>query len=163
MTDEPTGMPGRGVQSFAGHSAIEGTLMHMQSTFPALIFCASLVMAGCSGAGFQVQQLPPNGYDQTLNYQFQAQVYSNAEGECMRMTVRVKALNKVYWKKPPPERLQLFDDDCMSPLRFERVQYYSADDAALVRLVGIEVSRFWSEYFRLEDELMGWLWREGVD
>ncbi|MEM8486675.1 MAG: hypothetical protein AAF564_14070 [Bacteroidota bacterium] len=108
-----------------------------------------------------MHQVPENGYEQTLNYQFQAQVHADEKGECQKIVIRVKPINKVYWKTPPPQRLQIYDDDCMAPVRFERLQYL-ARSGGMVRLNGIELSRFWSEQFRLEDELIGWLWREGI-
>ena len=126
-----------------------------------LLFVA-LILQSCSGPSFKRVQVPENGYDQTLNYQFQAQVYADSDGECQRITIRVKAINKVYWKTPPPDRLQLFDDDCNRPVRFERVQYLGDRGEGLRRLSGIEVSYFWSEQYRLQDELISWLWEEGI-
>ena len=123
-----------------------------------------LVLAGflpaCAGSGFTVSQVPDNGYDRTLNYQFQAQVHADPDGVCKQIVVRVRPLNKVYWKEPPPDRLSLYDDDCLSPVRFERVHYLAKD--GLVRLSGVEVNYFWSENFRLEDELVSWLWQKEI-
>ncbi len=124
------------------------------------ILVIALFLSSCSGPGLRMREVPRNGYEQTLNYQFQAQVFEDANGQCKRMIVRVRALNKIYWKKPPPDRLQLIDDDCLKPIRFEHVHYLSTEGDGLVRLSGPEVNRFWSEQFRLEDELIGWLWRE---
>ncbi len=127
-----------------------------------LLFIAGLLSA-CSGASDLVmREVPVNGFAQTLNYEFQAQVYENAQGQCKRMTVRVKPLNKVYWRTPPPDRLQLFDDDCYSPIRFERIQYIAGNAGGVVRLSGPQLNLFWSEQFRLQDELLGWLWRQGI-
>ncbi len=109
-----------------------------------------------------MREVPLHGFDQTLNFEFQAQVFENADGECKRLVVRVKPLNKVYWKTPPPDRLQLYDDNCFSPIRFERVQYLARDAGGIVRLSGPQVTLFWSEQFRLQDELLGWLWRQGI-
>ena len=125
-------------------------------------FTLTVMLQACSGPWLRVRNVPENGYAQTLNYQFQAQVHADENGVCRMMTVRVKPLNKVYSKQEPPDRLQLFDDDCSSPLRFERVQYISRETGKQVRLSGVEVSRFLSDYSRLEDELVGWLWRAGV-
>ena len=131
-----------------------------------LLIAAFLVLAfsiqACSGPWLQVRHVPENGYAQTINYQFQADVHDDDSGNCRMMVVRVKAINKMYSKQEPPPRLQLLDDDCTSPLRFERVQYLSRETGEHVRLSGIEVVRFLSDYSRLEDELIGWLWREGV-
>ena len=131
-----------------------------------LLFVILLVFAvflqACSGPWLRVRQVPEDGYEQTLHYQFQAQIHGDSDGQCKRMVVRVKALNKVYTKGEPPPRLRLFDDDCMSPLRFERVHYVSRQTGEHVRLSGSEVVHFFSEHIRLEDELIGWLWREGV-
>ena len=131
------------------------------------LIVALLVIAGflsaCSGTGgLKMHEVPANGYEHTLNYQFQAQVYSDDSGACKRIVVRVKPLNKLYWKKPPPDRLQLFDDDCLAPVRFERIQYLSKESRRVERLSGPEVAYFWSEYFRLQDELISWLWREEI-
>ena len=117
---------------------------------------------GCGETWLRVQQIPENGYGQTINYQFQAQVHADSLGACERMVVRVRPLNKHYTRGAPPSRLQLFDDDCMSPLRFERVQYLSEQKGGQVNLHGPEVIRFWSDNVRLENELIEWLWREGV-
>ncbi|MEZ4701460.1 MAG: hypothetical protein R2834_14075 [Rhodothermales bacterium] len=120
-------------------------------------------LSACSGAaGLTIRDVPANGYDQTLNYEFQAQVYEDAQGKCKRMVVRVRPINKVYWKTPPPDRLQLYDDDCYSPIRFERIQYLAGGAGGIVRLSGPQVNLFWSEQFRLQDELLGWLWRQGI-
>ncbi len=119
-------------------------------------------MQACSGPWLRVRHVPEDGYQQTINYQFQARVHDDDDGICRMMVVRVKALNKMYSKQEPPPRLQLFDDDCASPLRFERVQYVATETGEHVRLSGTDVVRFLSDYSRLEDELIGWLWREGV-
>ena len=84
--------------------ALEGPL------FAILLVFAAFLQA-CSGPWLRVRQVPEDGYKQTLNYQFQAQVHSDSLGECKMMVVRVKALNKFYTKGAPPPRLQLFDDD----------------------------------------------------
>ena len=127
-----------------------------------IIMLAVLVQACSAGPGFKRTQVPSNGYDHTLNYQFQAQVFADSEGDCQRIVVKVKPLNKVYWKTPPPDRLQLFDDDCNSPVRFERIQYLGEQGEGLRRLSGIEITYFWSDQFRLQDELISWLWDEGI-
>lgn len=123
-----------------------------------------LLLAGalpaCAGSAFTINQVPENGYDRTLNFQFQAQVHQDEDGRCKQIVVRVRPLNKMYWKKPPPDRLQLFDDDCLSPVRFERVNYLARD--GMVQLSGVEVNYFWSENFRLEDELVSWLWQKEI-
>ena len=124
------------------------------------LFTFALLFSACGSAGLRVQHVPDHGYEQTLNYQFQAQVFRDAAGQCRKLIVRVRPLNKIYWRAPPPERLQMYDDDCLSPVRFERVHYLASD--GLIRLNGIEVSYFFSENFRLEDELIGWLWRSGI-
>ena len=120
------------------------------------------LLPGCSETWLRVQNIPEDGFTRTLNYQFQARVHADSLGECQMMVVRVKPLNKMYSKDEPPPRLQLFDDDCMSPLRFERVHYVSKDNGAHIRLSGLEVNHFMSNNFRLEGELIGWLWRAGV-
>lgn len=125
-----------------------------------ILVVLSLTFLGCGSSALRVHYVPDNGYEHTLNYQFQAQVHTDAAGQCRKLVVRVRPLNKVYWRDPPPDRLQLYDDDCLSPVRFERVHYLAPD--GLVRLNGIEVSYFFSENFRLEDELIGWLWRSGI-
>ena len=124
-----------------------------------LLFAGFFVLQACSGPWLQVRQVPEDGYEQTLHYQFQAQVHGDAEGNCKRMVVRVKAFNS---KVDPPPRLQLFDDDCMSPVRFERAQYVSKETGEHIRLSGPAVFHFLSDHIRLEDELIGWLWRAGV-
>ncbi len=129
--------------------------------FTTLLIFTGLIPA-CSGPGFRMHQVPEHGYDQTLNYQFQAQVHADLEGRCKQIIVRVRPLNKVYWRKPPPDRLQLFDDNCFSPVRFERVHYISKRTGQSVRLSGREVIQFMSEYSHLENELIGWLWRKGI-
>ena len=143
------------------HTPILILLVHVNIRILVLLpTAACALIVGCSGPSLQLQQFPDNGYAQTLNYQFQAQVHTDSEGRCKKMSVRVRPLNKVYWKEPPPERLQLFDDDCMSPVRFERIHYINNE--GIVQLSGPEITQFWSSYFRLEDELVGWLWREGI-
>ena len=44
----------------------------------------------------------------------------------------------------------------------ERVHYLSRQTGEHVRLSSPDVVHFLSEHLRLEDELIGWLWREGV-
>jgi hypothetical protein len=122
----------------------------------------SVSIQGCSGPWLRVRHVPEDGFAQTLNYEFQAEVHDDESGRCRMMVVHVKALNKVYSKQAPPARLQLFDDDCNSPLRFERVQYVSMETGKQVRLHDTDVVRFLADYSRLENELVGWLWREGV-
>ena len=139
--------------------------MRISCALGGLVFAVLLVfvLQACSGPWLQVRQVPENGYEQTLHYQFQAQVHGDSLGACKMLVVRVKALNKVYTRgDAPPPRLKLFDDDCMSPLRFERVHYLSKETGEPVRLSGPAVIHFLSEHIRLEDELIGWLWREGV-
>ena len=109
-----------------------------------------------------MQQVPHNGYASTIHYRFQAQVYKDNDGECKRMVIRVRPLNKVYWREAPPDRLQLFDDDCLNPVRFERATFITIDTREPVQLFGPELNNFWSTQYRLQDELIGWLWREGV-
>lgn len=116
----------------------------------------------CSGPWLRVSQVPEDGYEQTLHYQFQARVHADSLGTCKMMVVRVRALNKIYTKEEPPPRLRLFDDDCISPVRFERVHYVSKQTGEHIRLSGPAVFLFFSEHVRLEDEVIGWLWREGV-
>ncbi len=140
--------------------------MKMPHCCAGLLFIGALVLvgslSGCSRAWLRVQQVPQNGFAQTLNYQFQAQVHADSSGHCRMMTVQVKPLNKVYSSGEPPSRLQLFDDDCASPVRFERAQFVSKETGEHVRLSGSEVYRFLSNYTRLENELIGWLWRAGI-
>lgn len=126
-----------------------------------LLIAVLIALEACSGPWVSVRNVPEDGYEQTVNYQFQAQVHSDDSGTCKMMVVRVKALSKLYTRQEPPSRLQLFDDDCTSPLRFERVSYLSKEGGQ-VRLSGIDVVHFLGQYSRLEDELVGWLWREGV-
>ncbi|MGH8223632.1 MAG: hypothetical protein ACREQZ_11730 [Woeseiaceae bacterium] len=121
-----------------------------------------VAMQACSGAWLRVRYVPEDGFAQTINYEFQAEVHDDEGGRCRMMVVHVKALNRAYAKQEPPPRLQLFDDDCDSPLRFERVQYISMETGEQVRLHGSDVRRFLADHSRLEDELVGWLWREGV-
>ncbi|ARA93157.1 MAG: hypothetical protein D6685_05745 [Bacteroidetes bacterium] len=121
----------------------------------------AVVLSSCSGAWLNVRRIPEDGYVRTFNYQFQAQVHADDAGVCKHMVVRVKPLNKMYSEGEPPSRLQLFDDDCLSPFRFERAEYYSREGMP-VRLFGTEVVRFLNEFQHLESELVGWLWREGV-
>ncbi len=125
-----------------------------------LVIALSLGVVHCSGSGLQHRQLPEDQYAQTLNFQFQAQIFEDGEGRCKSFSVRVRPVNKLYLRDAPPDRLQIFDDDCLSPVLFERVQYVS--DGGVVLLSGSEVSRFMSTHFRLESELVGWLWQEGI-
>lgn len=106
--------------------------------------------------------MPADGFAQTINYELRADVHDDESGRCRMLVVHVRALNKVYSKQEPPPRLQLFDDDCNPPLRFERVQYVSMETGKQVRLHDKDVVRFLANYSRLEDELVGWLWRQGV-
>jgi len=106
--------------------------------------------------------VPEDGFAQSINYEFKADVHDDERGRCRMMVVYVRAINKVYSKEEPPPRLELFDDDCNSPLRFERVQYISMDTGEQVRLSGTHVVRFLADYSHLMDELVGWLWRAGV-
>lgn len=128
----------------------------------ALLVVIAVSLQACSGAWLRINHVPEDGYERTLNYQFQAQVHSDSLGNCRMMMVRVKALNKMYSKQEPPPRLQLFDDDCMSPLRFERVHYVSKQTGEHIRLSGTDVVHFFSDNARLESELIEWLWYEGV-
>ena len=128
----------------------------------AILLGIGLSLQGCSDPWLRMHRVPENGYEQTRNYQFQAQVHADESGECKMMVVRVRPLNKLYSKGEPPSRLQLFDDDCMSPLRFERAHYISKQTGGQVNLHGSEMVHFWSDNVRLESELIEWLWREGV-
>ena len=125
-----------------------------------LVLAVSL--QACSGPWLRVRHVPKDGFAQTINYEFRAEVHDDESGRCRMMVVHVRALNKVYSRQEPPPRLQLFDDDCKSPLRFERVQYVSMETGEQVRLHDRDVVRFLADYSRLADELVGWLWREGV-
>ena len=128
----------------------------------AILFGIGLLLQGCSEPWLRVQQVPENGYSRTINYQFQAQVHADSVGSCERIVVRVRPINKRYTRGAPPSRLRLFDDDCSSPVRFERVQYLSERTGEQVSLHGPEIFRFWGDNARLENELVEWLWREGV-
>lgn len=129
---------------------------------PAILCLLALGLQACaSSGGGSVRQVPENGYEQTQNYQFQAQVHADSTGRCQRIVIRVEALSKLYTRGKPPSRLQLIDEDCYSPVRFESARYLS-DRGNVVQLSGTEVDRFLSQNSRLEDELIGWLWREGV-
>ena len=121
-----------------------------------------LFLQACSGPWLQVRQVPEDGYEQTLHFEFQAQVHGDSLGNCKMMVVRVKAHSKVYSEAVLPPRLQLFDDDCISPVRFERVHYISRETGEHIRLSGPAVIHFLSDHIRLEDELIGWLWRAGI-
>jgi hypothetical protein len=135
--------------------ALDGPLI------PAFLFL-SVSLQACSGPWLRVRHVPQDGFAQTITYEFRAEVHDDEGGRCRLLVVHVRALNKVYSKGEPPPRLQLFDDDCKSPLRFERVQYISMETGEQVRLHATEVVRFLAEYSRLMDELTGWLWRAGV-
>ncbi len=135
-------------------------------TFERLIVVSFLVVAillpGCASTGSQIQRVPENGYEETNNYRFQAEVHMDEDSTCQQIRVRVEALNKLYLREKPPARLQLFDDDCQRPIQFDRVNYLSEETGAPVSLEGSDVERFWSENERLQHELMGWLSRAGV-
>lgn len=120
-------------------------------------------LLACGGkAWLSVRHVPENGYEETLNYRFRATVHADSLDNCRTMSVEVRPINKVYRGGAPPSRLQLFDDDCRDPVRFERAQFIT-ESGEPVRLSGSEVNRFLSDFVRLEDELMGWLWRAGVN
>ena len=119
------------------------------------------VLSACSGSGLRVEHVPSDGYFRTINYQFQAQLHLDETGRCRKMVVRVRPLNKGYSEGEPPPRLQFFDDDCASPLRFERAQFVSREGTQ-VQLYGTEVTRYLGQFNHLENELVGWLWREGM-
>jgi|GEM_PF-6862512 len=125
------------------------------------VFVLAALLTSCSGPGFTVTQFPENGYAQTINYQFQATMRSDSDGDCEQLVVRVRALSKMYSGNQPPDRLQLFDDDCHLPLRFERINYIDRVTNEPVRLSGPEVNRFWSDYSRIEGEMIDWLFKEG--
>lgn len=134
---------------------IDGLLVAM----PCLV---ALLMSACVSSGSaSVRQVPENGYDHTQNYRFQARVHADSLGQCQRIVVRVEALNKLYTKDRPPYRLQLIDENCYSPVRFENARYVS-DNGAPVQLSGTEVDRFLDNNVTLENDLMSWLWHEGV-
>ena len=123
----------------------------------------AVALSACGGSSWlRVRHVPENGYAETLNYQFRASVYADSLGNCQMLTVQVRPISKLYSGDEPPDRLQLFDDDCRSPVRFERAQYISRETGESVRLSGTQVNRFLGDFVRLEDELMGWLWRAGV-
>ena len=126
-----------------------------------LLGAGAFVLQACSGSGLRVQHVPSDGFVRTINYQFQAKLHLDETGRCRNMVIRVRPLNKGYSEGEPPPRLQLFDDDCTSPLRFERAQFVSREGVQ-VQLYGIEVTRYLGQFNHLENELVGWLWREGV-
>ena len=120
------------------------------------------LLSACGGDSWlRARYVPENGYAETLNYRFRATVHADSLDNCRTMSVEVRPINKVYSGGAPPSRLQLFDDDCRSPVRFERAQFIS-ESGQPVRLSGSEVNRFLSNFVRLEDELIGWLWRAGI-
>lgn len=127
-----------------------------------LLFLLLLLQSSCKGPGFTITNLPENGYAQTINYQFQATIRSDADGDCKQLIVRVRPLSKMYSGDQPPDRLQLYDDDCHMPLRFERINYIERETSEPIRLSGPEVNRFWSQYSRMEGEMIEWLWQSGV-
>lgn len=133
------------------------------AVWPAVLWAVAMLLPACSGHGYRMQEVPEQGYEQTLNYQFQAQVFSDEEGECKRVVVRVRPLNKGYVTEPPPNRLQLIDEDCFRPIQFERAQYLSRQNGGLVRLNGPEVANFLGSQVRLSNELYDWLWRAGIN
>lgn len=128
----------------------------------ALLTALVLLLQACSGSGLHVKELPESGYAKTINYQFQAAVHFDSLGTCRQMSVRVKPISKGYAYDKPPDRLQLFDDDCTRPVKFDRVQYLSNRTGELVRLSGIDLEVFWDEFARLQFELMDWLFQEGA-
>ena len=136
--------------------------MRTSDVLSGLLFAILFGFAACSGPWLQVRQVPEEGYEQTLHYQFQAQIHDDADGQCKMLAVRVKPFSTFYRAGQLPPRLELYDDDCMSPLRFERVHYISIETGEHIRLSGSAVIQFLSEHIRLEDELIGWLWRQGV-
>ena len=129
-------------------------------------YCILLILlvglSSCTGAGNSVTFVPENGYAKTLNYQFQATIRATGEGECQQIIVRVRPLNKMYSGDQPPDRLQLIDDDCNLPVRFERVNYIERRTSNPVRLTGFEVNRFWIANSKMETEMTEWLWRSGI-
>lgn len=127
-----------------------------------LFVCFVGLLAGCSGAGRSMSTVPENGYENTLNYQVQAQVFSDDEGKCTRVTVKVRPQNKLYGENMPPSRLQLIDDDCLPPIHFERIEYTDRNSGDFVRLSGPEIAQFWSRFYNMESEITQWLWQEGV-
>jgi hypothetical protein len=143
-------------------TAVSAVLHALVGPLIASFLVLSLSIQACSRPWLRVRHVPADGFAQTINYEFQAQVHDDESGRCRMMVVHVKALSKLYSKQEPPPRLQLFDDDCDSPLRFERVQYVSMETGEQVRLHGRDVVRFLADYSRLADELVGWLWRAGV-
>jgi hypothetical protein len=128
-----------------------------------IIPCLLLLVQGCASSNSgSFRQVPENGYEHTTNYRFQAQVHTDAQNRCQRIVIRVRAVNKVYTRgQQPPYRLQLADEDCNSPVRFENARYIS-EEGTIVQLSGNEVDRFLGENTQLENELISWLWREGV-
>ena len=127
-----------------------------------MLLILGTLIQGCKSSGITSHQVPENGFAQSLNYQFQAKVHADEEGTCRRLVVLVRPINKLYSREAPPERLQLFDDDCLSPVRFERIYYTARQTGEQVRLIGTEVIGFWNQNFRLESELSEWLWSEGI-
>lgn len=139
--------------------------MHTPRLFSVLLVAGVLAvsLSACGGSSWlSVRRVPEDGFAQTLNYQFQAQVHADSLGNCHMLIVEVKPLNKVYNEGEPPPRLKLFDDNCNSPVRFERAQYVSRETGESVRLTGPQVGRFLDSFARLENELVGWLWRAGI-
>ncbi len=128
----------------------------------AFLLVLGLFLQACSGGRLYIRSVPDEGYGQTTNYQFQARIHADSVGTCTKMVVRVRPVNKLYLRGRPPSRLQLFDDDCIRPLRFERVNYVSERTGEAVRLSGPDVAQFFSNHFRLENELIAWLFDEGV-
>lgn len=127
-----------------------------------IVLVLLIFLPGCGKTWLSVRHVPENGFAETLNYQFKAMVHSDDENTCEQLVVEVKAINKMYHEGEPPPRLHLYDDDCRSPVRFERAQYVSKDTGQHVWLNGPEVNRFLSSFKNLENELVGWLWRAGV-
>lgn len=136
--------------------------MYTNRLYIVLLLSIGANLSACKGPGFTVTNVPENGYEQTINYQFQATIRADADGECQQLIVRVRPLSKMYSGNQPPDRLQLYDDDCDQPLRFERINYIERETSEPVRLSGPEVYRFWIDYSKIEGEMIEWLWRAGV-
>ena len=120
------------------------------------------MLPACSGTPvLTTRYVPENGFAQTLNYQFQAHVRVDADDECKSLVVNVMPLQN-FGPNMTPARLRFFDDNCFSPIRFERAQYLDEDTGTVIRISDFEVVRFLSDYPRLDNELMGWLWRSEI-
>lgn len=139
------------------------------------LICAILLASlfiGCASSGASKEDdkveikvpgttfFPSSGYDHTLNFKIQGRVKLDKYARCEKITVIVKEQNKLYLGWNAPDLLRLTDEDCRLPRQFDRATYREKEQ--VMQLSGSRLQNFLAENAKLENELMQWMFKNGL-